>query len=301
VRVDEGGRVSVRERWRLSEADIAAYRRDGLVKSPHRLPPALLGDMRESLDRLLRDNAGIAPESLICPHIPYGESHDAKAAARWLAYASNPAILDLVEQLIGPDVILWGSQVFCKPAFTGKTIPWHQDGQYWPIRPLATCSVWLALDDTTPENGCMRFIPGSQACGSVYRHRRSTRTDVVLDQEVEPSQFDESTARDDALAAGEFSLHDVFLIHGSNANLSPRRRAGFVIRYMPATSVVERAAGDAHRQAGVSFSMSRRPIWLLRGRDRSGLNDFSTGHGQDYALVPRLSDEASADGAGSVK
>jgi hypothetical protein len=291
VNGDEGGRVNTRERWRLSESDIAAYRRDGLIKSPQRLAPALLADMRESLERLLRDNAGIAPESLICPHIPYGKSHDATAAARWLDYASQPAILDLVEQLIGPDVILWGSQVFCKPAHTGKAIPWHQDGQYWPIRPLATCSVWLALDDATPDNGCMRFIPGSQAGGSVYRHRVTDRKDVVLDQEVDPSQFDESAARDDVLQAGEFSLHDVFLIHGSNANASARRRAGFVIRYMPATSVFERGAGDAHRQAGVSFSMSRRPIWLLRGRDVSGRNDFTVGHGQDYALVPRVSDE----------
>ena len=187
-------------------------------------------------------------------------------------------------------MILWGSQVFCKPAFTGKAIPWHQDGQYWPIRPLATCSVWIALDDVSPENGCMRTIPGSHASGSVYRHRVTDRKDVVLDQGVEPSQFDDSTARDDVLEAGQFSLHDVFLIHGSNANTSPRRRAGFVVRYMPATSLFERKADDRHRQAEVTFSMSRRPIWLLRGTDRAG-NDFSVGHGQDYALVPRVSDE----------
>lgn len=283
--------MNTRERWRLSESDISSYRRDGLIKAPFRIAADVLGEMRESLDKLLRDNAGIAPESLVCPHIPYGKSHDAKAAARWLAFASQPGILDLVEQLIGPDVILWGSQVFCKPPVTGKAIPWHQDGQYWPIRPLATCSVWLALDDATPENGCMRFIPGSQAGGSVYHHRITDRKDVVLNQEVEPSQFDETTARDDALEAGQFSLHDIFLIHGSNANLSSKRRSGFVIRYMPATSVFERELGDTHRQAGVAFSMSKRPIWLLRGKDQTGRNDFSTGHGEDYALVPRVSDE----------
>jgi ectoine hydroxylase-related dioxygenase (phytanoyl-CoA dioxygenase family) len=247
--------------------------------------------MRESLERLLRDNAQIAPESLVCPHIPYGQHHDEKAARAWLGYASDPEILDLVEQLIGPDVILWGSQVFCKPPFTGKAIPWHQDGQYWPIRPLASCSVWIALDDATPENGCMRFIPGSHAAGSVYRHRISERKDVVLNQEVDPSQFDASSALDDVLEAGEFSLHDVFLIHGSNANTSSRRRGAFVIRYMPATSVFERLADDRHVQSGVSFSMSRRPIWLLRGRDRTGRNDFTIGHGSHHSLVPRLSDE----------
>ena len=67
---------------------------------------------------------------------------------------------------------------------------------------------------------------------------------------------------------------------------------------MPATSVFERAAGDVHVQSGVMFSMSQRPIWLLRGRDRSGRNDFSVGHGKDYALVPRISDEEGAGRGG---
>lgn len=277
--------------WQLGRPDLETYRREGLLKSPFRIPEDQLGRMRESLDKLMRDNAHLAPETLVCPHIAYGRTHDEAAASRWLEYARHPGILDLVSQLIGDDIILWGSQVFCKPPLTGKAIPWHQDGQYWPIRPIATCSVWIALDDATPENGCMRYIPGSHANGSIYRHRVSDRTDIVLNQEVEPSQFDESAGRDDALKAGQFSLHDVYLIHGSNANRSPERRAGFVIRYMPATSVFERAAGDEHVQSGITFSMSKRPIWLVRGRDVSGRNDFIVGHGKDYALVPRISDE----------
>ena len=281
--------------WQLDGQDLDTYRREGLLKSPFRIPEDQLGRMRESLDKLMRDNAHLAPETLVCPHIAYGKTHDAAAAGQWLEYARHPGILDLVSQLIGDDIILWGSQVFCKPPLTGKAIPWHQDGQYWPIRPIATCSVWIALDDATPENGCMRYIPGSHANGSIYRHRVSDRTDIVLNQEVEPSQFDESAGRDDALKAGQFSLHDVYLIHGSNANRSPKRRAGFVIRYMPATSVFERTTGDEHVQSGVTFSMSKRPIWLVRGRDVSGRNDFIVGHGQDYALVPRISDEDTAE------
>jgi hypothetical protein len=281
--------------WRLDQQDLDTYRTEGLLKSPFRIPDEQLARMRESLDKLMRDNARLAPETLVCPHIPYGKTHDAAAAGQWLEYARHPGILDLVSQLIGDDIILWGSQVFCKPPLTGKAIPWHQDGQYWPIRPIATCSVWIALDDAMPENGCMRYIPGSHANGSIYRHRVSDRTDIVLNQEVDPSQFDESAGRDDALKAGQFSLHDVYLIHGSNANRSPKRRAGFVIRYMPAASVFERATGDEHVQSGVTFSMSQRPIWLVRGRDVSGRNDFIVGHGKDYALVPRISDEDGAE------
>ncbi len=270
--------------------DLETYRRDGLVVAPIVVPPPLLERMRGSLDRLLANSADIAPESLICPHIPNGNRHPATEAEAWFEYATQPFILDLVEQVIGPDIVLWGSQVFCKPARTGREVPWHQDGEYWPIRPLATCSVWIALDDATPENGCMRYAPGSHAAGSLYRHHDAPRADRVLGLEIDAKAFDLEAARDDVLEAGQFSLHDVFLIHGSSANRSPRRRAGFVIRYMPATSRFDRSIGDAQTQAGVAFSLSRRPIWLVRGVDRAG-NDFFTGHGEDFGLVPRFSDD----------
>jgi len=273
-----------------ARVDLDSYRRDGLVVAPVTVPPDLLERMRGSLDRLLENSADIAPESLICPHIRNGVRHPEVEARAWFEYVTQPFILDLVEQVIGPDIVLWGSQVFCKPAHTGREIPWHQDGEYWPIRPLATCSVWIALDDATPENGCMRYIPGSHAAGSLYPHHDAARPDRVLGLEVDARAFDAKAAQDDVLKAGQFSLHDVFLIHGSEPNRSTRRRAGFVIRYMPATSLFERRIGDTQTQAGVAFSLSRRPIWLVRGSDRAG-NDFVTGHGEDFGLVPRFSDD----------
>jgi len=276
--------------WKLDAVHLDTYRRDGLVVPPFRLPGGRLSRMRESLDRLLHDNATTAPESLVCPHIPNGARHDAAAAAQWFEYATDPDILDLVTQVLGPDVILWGSQVFCKPAHTGRTIPWHQDGQYWPIRPIATCSAWIALDDATPENGCMRYVPGSHAAGSLFAHRRREGEDLVLFEEIDPDACDLDAARDDALEAGQFSLHDVFLIHGSEANRSAHRRAGFVVRYMPATSLFDRNIDRRQDQAGLSFSFSRRPVWLVRGTDRAG-NDFSVGHGEDFKAVPRISDD----------
>ncbi len=270
--------------------DLDEYRRDGLVVAPLTLPAALLERMRASLDRLLVNSADIAPESLICPHIANGARHPAAEAADWFEYASAPCILDLVEQVVGPDIVLWGSQVFCKPARTGREVPWHQDGEYWPIRPLATCSVWIALDPATPANGCMRFIPGSHAAGRLHPHNDAARADRVLGLEVDARSFDAGSARDDVLAPGQCSLHDVFLIHGSGPNRSAQRRAGFVVRFMPATSRFDRTIGDLQTQAGVAFSLSRRPIWLVRGSDRAG-NDFATGHGEDFGLVPRWSDD----------
>ena len=86
-------------------------------------------------------------------------------------------------------------------------------------------------------------------------------------------------------------LHDVYLIHGADANRSTRRRAGVAIRYMPATSVFDRSIQREQSQAGVAFDLGRRPIWLMRGADRAG-NDFDTGKGEAYRLVPRASDDA---------
>jgi len=97
----------------------------------------------------------------------------------------------------------------------------------------------------------------------------------VLSSEV----FDESTARDVLLEAGQISIHDAYLIHGSQPNHSSRRRAGVVYRYMPTTSHFDHAyAFELHETLGVP-DQSRRPLYLLRGRDRCGLNDYSIGHG----------------------
>ena len=109
----------------------------------------------------------------------------------------------------------------------------HQDGQYWPIRPLATCTVWLAVDDSDRENGCLTVIPGSHRDRVHFRHRTRTDEDIVLNQAVDDSR---AFARPPAfveLERGQLSMHDIFLIHGSAPNTSGRRRAGVAIRYMP--------------------------------------------------------------------
>ena len=72
---------------------------------------------------------------------------------------SSPEIVELVSGVLGDDIILWGCHVFCKPAEQGYETPGHQDGHYWPIRPLANCTVWVALEASTVENGCLRVIP----------------------------------------------------------------------------------------------------------------------------------------------
>jgi len=261
----------------LSASELATYRRDGLVIPSHRLPAQQLAALRAALDRLIADNPTIRPENLISAHVARGGGERVKGSDALLAFAHDAAILDLVSAIIGPDIILWGCQVFCKPAGDGMEVPWHQDGRYWPIRPLSTCTVWVALDDSTTENGCMRLVPGSHD-GRVYRHRQDTRPDLALDLVLDDEQIDTDMARDVVLEAGQMSMHDVFLVHGSQPNRSTRRRAGLALRYMPASSLFDRTLYPRKELAtGHVVSFADRPLWLVRGSDRAG-NDFTIGH-----------------------
>ena len=110
----------------------------------------------------------------------------------------------------------------------------------------------------------------------LFSHLKEDRTDIVLNQRVEDALFDESTAVDVELEAGQMSLHDVYLIHGSNPNRSTRRRAGLAIRYMPATSLFDRS--QVFENSGFRVDFAKRPLWLLRGKDVTGANDFDIGH-----------------------
>lgn len=263
---------------KLSSAEIEHYRREGFVVPGFRLSAGQVTQLRAALDSVIADNPDTRPERLVSIHTRHRGVEGVRGNELFLELARNGEILDLVEQLIGPDLVLWGCQAFCKPAGNGMEVPWHQDGHYWPIKPLATCTVWIAIDDSVIENGCLRVIPRSHREQTLCPHLKEDRDDVVLNQRVQDGLFDESTAVDIELEAGQMSLHDIYLIHGSNPNRSPRRRAGLAIRYMPATSLFDRSRA-ADSSAGYMVDFSSRPIWLVRGEDRTGRNDFQAGHG----------------------
>ena len=267
----------------LTASEIETYRRDGLVVPSFRLDEARLGRLGAAVERLVAANPDVPPEYLIGPHIARPDDRDPGLHREFLDLCLDPEILDLVESVLGPDIVLWSSGVFCKPAGVGREVPWHQDGRYWPLRPLATCSVWIAIDDSLPENGCMRYIPGSHAARRLYAHEHAAGGDLVLNRRVAASEFDPESARDDALRAGELSMHDVHLIHGSNPNRSGRRRAGYAMRYFPGTTFYDREM-EVGQSSDIGVSdFARRPIWLARGMDRTGRNDFRIGHRPDEA------------------
>ena len=262
----------------LQSDEIAQYRSEGWVIPRYSLPPTRVAAMVDALEALLRDNPGVRPEKLVSAHIEGGSGEGVRGSRAFLDLARDPEIVELVSGVIGEDVILWGCHVFCKPAAEGYETPWHQDGHYWPIRPLANCTVWVALEESTIENGCLRVIPRSHAAKQLHEHLHEDRSDLTLNQRMAPGTFDEASAVDLELRPGQMSLHDVYMIHGAKANTSGKRRTGVALRYMPSTSVFERELRPVDGKSGVPVDFTRRPLWLLRGVDRSGRNDFSAGH-----------------------
>ncbi|WP_280152235.1 phytanoyl-CoA dioxygenase family protein [Piscinibacter sp. XHJ-5] len=263
---------------RLSGSEIEHYRREGWLIPQFTLPAQRVAQMAEALDRLIRDNPGVRPEKLVSAHIEGDNGEGVRGSREFLDLAMDPEIVELVSGVIGDDVILWGCHVFCKPPHEGYETPWHQDGHYWPIRPLANCTVWVALEPSTAANGCLRVIPRSHRERVLHEHLHEDREDLTLNQRMAAGSFDEADAVDLELQPGQMSLHDVYMIHGAKANTSRQRRTGVALRYMPSTSVFERHLRPADGQTGVPVNFAQRPLWLLKGVDRSGRNDFDVGH-----------------------
>jgi len=160
--------------------------------------------------------------------------HKSHLLFTWLdTLIREPRILDAVEDLIGPDILCWGTSFFIKDARDPGYVSWHQDSTYWGLEPPDIVTAWVAISESTAANGAMRVIPGSHR-GDQLPHRDTFAANNLLSrgQEIEV-KVDESRAAMLELAPGEMSLHHVRLIHGSDPNPSGRRRIGFAIRYLP--------------------------------------------------------------------
>ena len=259
----------------LTANEIEHYHERGYVIPDFRLPDELLMRLRAGLEHMLATYTDVAQEDLANPHML--APTQGPEMNPFMCTARHPALLDMIESLIGPDIILWITRILCKPAVKGREVPWHQDGEYWPMRPLATCSAWVAIDPVSTVNGCMRFIPGSHRRQELYRHHVAKRDNLVLNLELDQDQFNEADAINVELQPGQVSLHDVRLIHGSLANNSGQRRGALILRFMPATSFYDRSLVDKRRDNS-PFNIYDQPLWLMRGVDRTGKNDLTHGH-----------------------
>lgn len=149
------------------------------------------------------------------------------------AYAQHPKIVSIAVDLLGPDVKLYTDQMLLKPPFHGSAKPYHQDSPYWPIDPMELVTCWMALDDATIENGCMRFLPGTHRLG-LRKHSHLEGPHIV------PEGWEEMSKRPDEVAvelrAGSCSFHHSLVLHETSPNRSPRPRRAMTTAYMRAES-----------------------------------------------------------------
>jgi phytanoyl-CoA dioxygenase PhyH len=210
----------------LTEFALRQYREQGYY-APIRVMP-----MREAAALRGRLEAFEAGDGILAGKL----RHKSHLLFTWLSdLVRHPAILDAVEDVIGPNILCWGSSFFIKEPRNPGFVSWHQDSTYWGLDPAEIVTAWVALSDSNAANGAMRVIPGSHLLDQVP-HRDTFRPDNLLSRGQEVMvDVDERQAAMLALAAGEMSLHHVRLIHGSDPNPSDLRRIGFAIRYIPTT------------------------------------------------------------------
>ena len=210
----------------LSPQQLKDYNSQGYLMPFNGLQEAEARELRAFFDGVLAAfiELGRTSYSISTAHLRFKRIYE---------LVQHPVIVAAVADLLGPNVVCWGSHFFCKMPKDGKRVPWHQDSTYWPLSPTKTVTVWLAIDDADPENANMKFIPRSHLHGLID-YDETQEADTVLDLAVKNPQSYGDAAVDVTLKAGQFSMHSDLLLHGSEANQSDRRRCGLTIRYAAA-------------------------------------------------------------------
>lgn len=232
----------------LTPNQVEAFNRDGYIAPISIYSESEIEGIRNYFDDLLEQvtRAGGDSYSISSAHMKYAPVYD---------IATNPKIIDYVSDLLGDDVIGWGSHFFCKMPGDGKAVAWHQDASYWPLSPSKAVTVWLAIDDADQENACMKFVSGSHHFGHMTYRPSDSSDHNVLNQTIDNAEQYGQVVWN-PLKAGEASIHSDLLLHGSDQNRSSRRRCALTLRYCAA----EVRAELGWNQKGVH----------VRGSDSSG-------------------------------
>lgn len=232
----------------LTPGQIAAFNRDGYLAGIRIFDEEEIAGIRHYFDELLAKTlaAGGNSYSISTAHLQHARVYD---------ILTHPRIVARIKDLLGENVIAWGSHFFCKMPGDGKRVSWHQDSSYWPLTPSMAVTAWLAIDDASVENACMRYIPASHHLGHLTYTLSEGDEANVLNQTVAGAETLGEPVNVE-LKAGEISIHSDLLLHGSEANESTKRRCGLTLRYCPA--VVR--AGLGWNAKGV----------IVSGKDESG-------------------------------
>ena len=217
------------------DEQIGRYAKSGFVIERGAIDSDLAGEMVDHVHWLERRYPDVRPEGLghgLLAHDPF----------MWRLSGDN-RLLDIASRFIGNDIALFGAHYIAKPPHTGKPVLWHQDGSYWPLEPMEVTTLWVAATDSKRENGCMRVIPGTQNAKLIEKSdlTQLDKNKYVLGHGIREEEIDDSDAIDIELSAGDVSIHNPAIVHGSNENGTDSWRIGLTLRYIPTKTLVNRA------------------------------------------------------------
>ena len=154
--------------------------------------------------------------------------------ANWIyELCISPLLLDAVEKVIGPNILIQSADIFIKPAKGKNHINWHQDANYWGLNPYELVTGWIALTDVNLDNGCMSYLPKSHLKNKIeHIETFDKRSDLTRGQEVK-IDIDNKEVVPVILKKGQAALHHCLLAHGSGPNLTEFPRIGIAVRYLP--------------------------------------------------------------------
>jgi non-heme Fe2+,alpha-ketoglutarate-dependent halogenase len=191
------------------------------------------------------------------PRDQYAVLSETHTYLKWVyEIVSHPLVLNVIEKILGPNLLVWGSRWFSKMPGEKTYVSWHQDASYWGLHRPNVTTAWIALSESGPENGCMRVIPGSHQGGLLPQNETYSPDNALSRGQEIAVEVDESKAIDLVLQPGQMSLHHIGVVHGSKANTSGKPRIGIAIRYI--TPDVSQEGED------------RALAMIVRGRDDYG-------------------------------
>ncbi len=210
----------------LSPEQVQHYQRDGFVHPVPVLSGSEVRALRGDLEAWEIRNG--AP-------IDFPEKSKSYLLFDWAdQLVHHPIVLDAVEDLIGPDILVYHSTLFLKEAHTGAFVRWHQDSTYFYLEPHLHVTAWVALSEASVLSGCMRALPGSHRWGAFAHDDKPGPLNMIRRGQGISDRFDGEAGTMMPVAAGEMSLHHTDLVHASGANDSDDRRIGYAISYIPA-------------------------------------------------------------------
>jgi len=231
---------------------LETYKKDGFYIFKNVIDTQLIEEARQHVDWLIKKYPQLRPEHLHHPLM--------RDDAFWVRLITDERLLDIAELILGSNIACFTAHYICKPAYDGHAVLWHQDGAYWKLEPMEAVTLWLAIDSSIPESGCLKMIPGSHQL-PLQDLELNTSEPNLLFSTLNSSYIEAEKAVDVVLQPGDVSIHHPHIIHSSEKNTSSNQRCGLDMGFIQTSTAIS--------NEGLYLD----PI-LVRGHAVEGINQY---------------------------